>query len=636
MENDTTLQYLQENRIEDHNCDLAHNFAFFSYAHDDHDAAIVRRVFGILTSRGYNIWLDAANIPHDTNSWENAAMTALKSDLERCKAVIYFRSEASITRSTIVRELETYSGLPCTADSDIITVEIYKDHSVHTKDFLNSLKAAAEASPDDRSAISAYQNCSRICNVVNTSCSALRFYHDDIKGDISVLADKIEQELISHGVLQRFSLPDKIPYILDGSFSVSLQGDQAAVYNVFASIKNRTFGPDGDGKKRTLIVNGGPGTGKTVLIMYMLSALMRHDPELSVIMTSKNASPRTIYENNIANDPTLPSAEKRSLLDRFKKVFRGQESVVNLWKANGNGRACDILFVDEGHRLVTSSRYIGGETNCLDAVLNAAPVTIIFVDDDQCVTMDDKGTTDRLLEHTEATGAEIYTAEMQSQLRCRGSNSYVKWIDGIFSNSASGRYVTKTSEYDLRVFDDPGEMYEAIKEKDRTEGLSRLVAGYCWEWKKDGRDDQDVHDIEVGDFRISWNLDNAFATKRQSEKKNSRPDSINEAGCVHTVQGLEFLYCGVIIGPDMRYEDGRIITDFTQRARTDKSLSGIKKLYKEDAREAEQRAAKIIRNTYKVLMTRGLKGCFIYCTDKPLNEYLKKMAERFNASYHLA
>ena len=206
----------------------------------------------------------------------------------------------------------------------------------------------------------------------------------------------------------------------------------------------------------------------------------------------------------------------------------------------------------------------------------------------------------------------------------------------LFSNSASGRYVTKTSEYDLRVFDDPGEMYEAIKENDRTEGLSRLVAGYCWEWKKDGRDDQDVHDIEVGDFRISWNLDNAFATKRQSEKKNSRPDSINEAGCVHTVQGLEFLYCGVIIGPDMRYEDGRIITDFTQRARTDKSLSGIKKLYKEDAREAEQRAAKIIRNTYKVLMTRGLKGCFIYCTDKPLNEYLKKMAERFNASYHLA
>ena len=116
---------------------------------------------------------------------------------------------------------------------------------------------------------------------------------------------------------------------------------------------------------------------------------------------------------------------------------------------------------------------------------------------------------------------------------------------------------------------------------------------------------------------MSWNLGSGepFAVS---------DTSINEVGCIHTSQGLEFDYVGVIMGDDIRYEDDHVVTDFTRRARTDQSLKGIKSLYKESPDEAKSRADEIIKNTYRTLLTRGMKGCYIYCTDAGMREYLKK------------
>ena len=120
---------------------------------------------------------------------------------------------------------------------------------------------------------------------------------------------------------------------------------------------------------------------------------------------------------------------------------------------------------------------------------------------------------------------------------------------------------------------------------------------------------------------MSWNLGSGepFAVSETS---------INEAGCIHTSQGLEFDYVGVIMGDDIRFENGHVVTDFTRRAKTDQSLKGIKKLYKESPEEAKRRADEIIKNTYRTLLTRGMKGCYIYCTDPGMTEYLKKRLER--------
>ena len=159
-----------------------------------------------------------------------------------------------------------------------------------------------------------------------------------------------------------------------------------------------------------------------------------------------------------------------------------------------------------------------------------------------------------------------------------------------------------------------------VIEKNKNTNSSRILAGYCWEWLKEEQNNTNHHDIKIGDFEMSWNLKNGepFAVSETS---------INEVGCIHTAQGLEFDYVGVIIGNDLRYENGKVVTDFTKRASTDQSLKGIKGLYKENPEEAKRRADEIIKNTYRTLLSRGMKGCYVYCTDKSLEKYLKKRLE---------
>ena len=172
-------------------------------------------------------------------------------------------------------------------------------------------------------------------------------------------------------------------------------------------------------------------------------------------------------------------------------------------------------------------------------------------------------------------------------------------------------------DYDIQVIDTPNQLLEMIKQKNELNNKARMVAGYCWEWISEGKNNRDVHDIviEEHDFSISWNLGNdiwAIAA-----------ESVDEAGCIHTCQGLEFDYIGVIIGDDLRYEDGKVITDYTKRAKTDQSIKGIKKMMKEEPESASKQVDAIIRNTYRTLMTRGQKGCYVYCTDSELASYLK-------------
>lgn len=145
-----------------------------------------------------------------------------------------------------------------------------------------------------------------------------------------------------------------------------------------------------------------------------------------------------------------------------------------------------------------------------------------------------------------------------------------------------------------------------------------LVVGYCWDWIKNGKNHSNVYDITISEynFKMSWNLGNSQTWAIDS-------NSINDAGCIHTCQGLEFDYIGVIIGDDMRYENDHIVTDYSKRAKTDQSLKGLNKIIKEKEKEEANRIADlIIKNTYRTLMTRGMKGCYVYCTNINLKRYL--------------
>ncbi|NDA79168.1 MAG: DUF2075 domain-containing protein [Actinobacteria bacterium] len=163
------------------------------------------------------------------------------------------------------------------------------------------------------------------------------------------------------------------------------------------------------------------------------------------------------------------------------------------------------------------------------------------------------------------------------------------------------------------------ELFEAIKSRNRINGKSRLVAGYCWDWvSRKGSGEPDIVFPEYR-FEADWNL------QTHGSAWIVKDESIDEVGCIHTCQGLELDYVGVIVGADLVFRNGRIESDPSARAKTDKSLHGYKKALKERPDEARLKADRIIRNTYRTLLTRGMKGCFVYFADSALAQHFREL-----------
>lgn len=399
------------------------------------------------------------------------------------------------------------------------------------------------------------------------------------------------------------SLQDSIAKMLKGNREFIMLDEQKVVYE---EILNESRQSVQDDKKRVVIVKGGPGTGKSVVAVNLLAELTKENQFCQYV--SKNSAPRNVYRKKLKG-----SIRKSSVDNMFKGSGIYTETDNNM---------IDTIFVDEAHRLnEKSGMFHNMGENQIKEIIHAAKCSVFFIDESQRVTLQDIGRVDEIRKWAEEEKAQVTEMELVSQFRCNGSDGYLAWLDHTLEICDTANFDMEDIDYDIRIFDSPAKMQELIIERNRTShNRARILAGYCWNWRKEGVNDPALHDIKIGDFEISWNLKNTttFAIDE---------DSIHEAGCIHTSQGLEFDYVGVIIGDDMRYENGMIVTDFTKRARTDQSLKGIKKLYKENPELAKKEADEIIKNTYRTLMTRGMKGCYVYCTDQRLAAYLKRCLE---------
>lgn len=394
------------------------------------------------------------------------------------------------------------------------------------------------------------------------------------------------------------SLQDAIKGMVEGNQEFIMLDEQKVVYE---EILKNVLECMSDYKKRTVIVEGGPGTGKTVVAINLLAKLTNDG--LFVQYTSKNSAPREVYAKKL-------TGHKKSSINN---MFKGSGSYVNMDK-----NAVDVIICDEAHRLnAKSGMFHNLGENQIKEIINASICSVFFIDESQKVTLSDIGSVAEIEKWAGEMNSKVQKMELVSQFRCDGSDGYLAWIDDVLEIRETANYDMKDIDYDIRIVDSPNEVRKLIFERNKISNHSRILAGYCWSWLSEGKNNTNVHDIKIGDFEMSWNLGNTSTFAIDI-------NSVNEVGCIHTSQGLEFDYAGVIIGDDMRYENGHIVTDFTKRAKTDQSLRGIKKLYKENPKLALKEADEIIKNTYRTLMTRGMKGCYIYCTDKPLAEYLKE------------
>lgn len=433
-----------------------------------------------------------------------------------------------------------------------------------------------------------------------------------VSGDVYKLADFIKKYIktgdnketlyiIENGKIKPSkALQDVLGKMLDGNAEFILIDEQKVVYETALDMARKSYL---DGKKRSLIVKGGPGTGKTVVAINLMVQLSKE--EMVCQYVTKNANLRNVFTKKLAGKyPKI----------RIDNMFKGSGSYVE-----SDYNDIDVILADEAHRLTAKSGMFKnlGE-NQIKEIINASKFSVFFIDESQRIHIDDIGTIEEIVKYISKEKNEYEILELPSQFRCNGSDGYISWIDDVLEIKKTANSNIIGMDYDIRIVDNPNDLYELILERNKEKNKARILAGYCWEWPSGkGRDDPNTYEIKIPeyDFSMSWNLNNdkTFAISE---------GSVDQVGCIHTSQGLEFDYVGVIIGKDLRYHN-EIITDFTQRASTDQTLKGIKKLFKRDGEKALKVADDIIKNTYRTLMTRGQKGCYVYCEDKELAEYLK-------------
>lgn len=393
---------------------------------------------------------------------------------------------------------------------------------------------------------------------------------------------------------------------LADAISKMLQGKEAFVLidnqkTVLETIVHRAF-KGLEERKQVIIVNGGPGTGKSVVAINVLSRLMGQ--RMNARYVTPNAAPRAVFEVK------LKGAFKGS---QIKELFSGSGSYTGLESGE-----FDILIVDEAHRLKLRTQYSKGGDNQIREIIHASRTSVFFLDELQKVTWKDIGEVAEIEKFAESMDAEVTHLLLESQFRCNGSDGYIEWLDESLGISSSDSSYFPKEEYDFQIFDNPSELYKRIREKNIPGNKSRMLAGYCWDWVS--KNDPAKFDISFPefDFDAKWNL----------ETRGSAwiidPESIEDIGCIHTSQGLELDYVGVIIGPDFQIKDGELVCNPEGRASTDASLHGYKKESKDNPTAARDKADRIIRNTYRTLMTRGMKGCYIYCTDANVADYFQR------------
>lgn len=422
-----------------------------------------------------------------------------------------------------------------------------------------------------------------------------------IKKYITEGDDKEGLYIIENGKIKPSKmLQDSFSSVLKGNKEFVLIDNQKVIYEEALRIGVNSHL---EGNKNVLIVEGGPGTGKSVLAINLLKQFLNRG--FNSFYVTKNSAPREVFKAKLKIDK----------MSGLNNLFKGSGSFYDC-----ESNSFDVLIVDEAHRLnKKSGRFSNLGENQIKEIINASKFSIFFIDENQRVTLKDIGSIAEIKKYANYYDAGIYIMELKSQFRCDGSDGYLAWLDNTLEIRETANY-DLDDKYDFKVFDNPNELRKAIMEKNKINNKSRLVAGYCWNWISDGKNKSDIYDIEIPeyDFGMSWNLGNSKTWAIDEA-------SVNEVGCIHTCQGLEFDYVGVIIGDDLRYENNHIVTDYKKRAKTDQSLKGINKIAKEDGyEEAEKIADTIIKNTYKTLMTRGMKGCYVYCTNKELEEYLKE------------
>lgn len=356
-------------------------------------------------------------------------------------------------------------------------------------------------------------------------------------------------------------------------------------------------------KRTTIIIKGGPGTGKSIVAINALGLLLHpldgSKPKNAAYCTT-NFTPRTLFSEVLVGKDFTKVA--------IKELFK---PIAAFSKASEFDYDC--IFLDEAHRAFPwkFGQGVKRDVDLIDKLFYASRVNVFFIDEDQVVTKDDYLTIERIIRYAKNYGSYLIETDelkLASQFRCLGGESYIAFINHFLGYKNTVYKFNKNQNYEFLVFNTPTELWEKIQEKQKEFPKSRLLSGYTHNWISQYDDNLYDFIMDDGKFKMKWN-------KKVDYSYINDETQFDRIGCIHTIQGVDMQYAGVIIGKDIIFRDGKIIFDQSQNASSDKA-SGIRTALPKDAEN-------MIRNTYKVLLTRAIYGTYVYCEDQNLNNYLK-------------
>jgi len=402
-------------------------------------------------------------------------------------------------------------------------------------------------------------------------------------------------------------LLDHVATMIDNDPVFVLLDDQQVAFNaVLAKVRARQLATT----PSVILVRGGPGTGKSVIAVNLVAELARQG----------------LVVHHATGSKAFTETLRKRLGNRAGALFK----YFNNFTTAEPGEF-DVLICDEAHRIRLTSNHRftraaqRSDRTQIDELVQSAKVSVFFIDDLQVVRPGEVGSSTLIRQGADDNDAEWSEFELETQFRCGGSDSYIRWVANTLDLDRTPDVMWNTGEeFDFDVVDSVEELEALIRAKAAEGHTARLAAGYCWPWSNPTPDGLLVPDVKVGDWSMPWNAKpDAGRLAPGIPKANfwaSDPAGIEQVGCVYTAQGFEYDYAGVIFGRDLVYRprDGWV-------GQPEHSHDSV---VKKSARRDPAGFTRMVQHTYRVLLTRGMRGCYVYFQDDTTRDFFLSRMER--------
>jgi hypothetical protein len=398
-------------------------------------------------------------------------------------------------------------------------------------------------------------------------------------------------------------LMDHVGNVIKGKPEYILLDEQLVVYDKVITRAKTGFH---DKHKTVIVIKGGPGTGKSVIAINLMADLL---------IKGYNAEYAT---------------GSKAFTETLRKIIGSRGSIQFKYfnsYSNTDRNAIDVLICDEAHRIreTSENRFTPATKRSglaqIQELIDVSKVAVFFIDDKQVVRPNEIGSVDYIVQQAKNNDCTVFEYQLETQFRCNGSAGFINWINNTLGIERTANVLWDLKEdFDLKFFNSPELLEEAIKKKVLEGNTGRVTAGFCWNWSYPNPDGTLVSDVILGTYIRPWNVKTDANKVAKGIPRASLwaydPKGIDQVGCVYTAQGFEFDYVGVIVGNDLTYNFDKQDWEGHPENSADQVVKRSKRNFVD-----------LVKNTYRVLFSRGMKGCYIYFMDKDTERFFKSRIE---------